>query len=139
MNIQISITVWTVICFCLLMVVLRFLVFKPVLALLDSRKQRIAAAKEKLAAFQAREQEYTARWQEQQEIAQRQQHQQLKEQLQTLHHDAKLALEAAQAQRIAQVDAYREESERMQEQILHTLEEHTQELADAFAKRVIKE
>lgn len=121
------------------MVVLRFLVFKPVLALLDSRKRRIQAAKEKLASYQEMEREHAVQQQEKQEIARREQHQQLKEQLQTLRNDAKASLEEAQTQRLAQVETYREESNLMQEKILCALEEHTQELAVAFANRVIKE
>ena len=48
MNIQPSVIVWTVICFLLLMVVLKNLLFKPVLFVLDARKKKIEDAEQKL-------------------------------------------------------------------------------------------
>ena len=47
MNIQPSVAVWTIICFILLMIVLRNLLFKPVLSLLDRRKEIMAQAEKK--------------------------------------------------------------------------------------------
>ena len=47
MNIQPSIMVWTVICFLLLMVVLKNFLFTPVLKVMDDRRERINSAKEK--------------------------------------------------------------------------------------------
>ena len=47
MNIQPSIMVWTVICFLLLMVILKNLLFDPVLKVIDARHQKMHAAKEK--------------------------------------------------------------------------------------------
>ena len=48
MNIQPSVIVWTVICFLLLMVILKNLLFTPILRMLDSRKAKIEAADKKL-------------------------------------------------------------------------------------------
>lgn len=47
MNIQISVVLWTIICFVLLMVILHYLLLKPLLAHLDKRKARIDNAKNK--------------------------------------------------------------------------------------------
>lgn len=47
MNIQISVVLWTIICFVLLMVILHYLLLKPMLAHLDKRKARIDNAKNK--------------------------------------------------------------------------------------------
>ena len=44
MNIQPSVIVWTVICFLLLTVILKNLLFTPVLKMLDSRKEKIEKA-----------------------------------------------------------------------------------------------
>lgn len=46
-NIQISVVLWTIICFVLLMLILHFLLLKPMLAHLDKRKARIDNAKAK--------------------------------------------------------------------------------------------
>ena len=48
MNIQPSVIVWTVICFLLLMIILKNLLFTPVLKMLDSRKAKVEAADKKL-------------------------------------------------------------------------------------------
>ena len=48
MNIQPSIIVWTVICFLLLTVILKNLLFTPVLRILDSRKEKVESADKKL-------------------------------------------------------------------------------------------
>ena len=45
MTIQLSVTVWTVICFCLLMLILHNLLFKPVLKVMDDRRERIEKAR----------------------------------------------------------------------------------------------
>ena len=52
MTIQISVVLWTVICFCLAMLILDKLLFKPLFAVMDKRNARIAAA-----GVAAREQE----------------------------------------------------------------------------------
>lgn len=47
MTIQPSVLIWTIICFCLLMVILNKLLFQPILKVLDDRQARIEAAREK--------------------------------------------------------------------------------------------
>ena len=47
MNIQPSIMVWTVICFLILTVILKKLLFTPVLEIMDSRREKIKAAAKK--------------------------------------------------------------------------------------------
>ena len=44
MNIQPSVMVWTVICFLILTVILKNLLFTPVLKIIDSRREKIQAA-----------------------------------------------------------------------------------------------
>ncbi|MDD4688246.1 MAG: hypothetical protein PHE51_00670 [Eubacteriales bacterium] len=47
MNIQISVVLWTVICFFVLLSILHNLLFTPMLSHLDKRKERILKAREK--------------------------------------------------------------------------------------------
>lgn len=47
MNIQVSVMVWTVICFLLLVLILQKLLFAPMLRMMDARTARIAAAKKR--------------------------------------------------------------------------------------------
>lgn len=49
MNIQIDVLIWTVINFCLLYAVLRFLLFKPMLEFMDKRNDKISSAKKRRA------------------------------------------------------------------------------------------
>lgn len=52
MTIQLPILLWTVICFCLLILILNNLLFKPMLAFMDKRNQRIADAARKKAEYE---------------------------------------------------------------------------------------
>ena len=61
MNIQPSVIVWTVICFLLLMIILKNLLFTPVLKMLDSRKEKVEAADKKLRDIESIEAENTAK------------------------------------------------------------------------------
>ncbi len=47
MNIQISVILWTVICFFLLMLILQKLLFSPLFRCMDARQKKIADAKDK--------------------------------------------------------------------------------------------
>lgn len=47
MTIQPSVLIWTIICFCLLMLILNKLLFRPLLQVMDARQTRIEAAREK--------------------------------------------------------------------------------------------
>ena len=49
MTIQLSVLVWTIICFILLMLILHHLLFQPVLKVMDDRKARIQNAAKKKA------------------------------------------------------------------------------------------
>lgn len=45
MNIQVSVMVWTVICFLLLVLILKKLLFDPMLRMTDAREERVEAAR----------------------------------------------------------------------------------------------
>ena len=49
MTIQLSVSIWTIICFLLLMLILRNLLFQPILEVMDARKMRIEKAAQKKA------------------------------------------------------------------------------------------
>ena len=60
MTIQISIIIWTILCFIALMLILHNWLFKPVLAVMDKRRERI----EKAAARKADAERMTAEHQQ---------------------------------------------------------------------------
>ena len=47
MTIQISVVIWTIICFAALYLILKNLLFKPVLGVMDKRQEKIASAHER--------------------------------------------------------------------------------------------
>lgn len=53
MNIQPSLIVWTVICFCLLLLILKKLLYDPLLRCMDQREARIAASQAHLRELEA--------------------------------------------------------------------------------------
>ena len=138
MNIQLSVTVWTVICFVLLMIILHNLLFKPVLKLMDERRERINKAHGKKAEFERISTEHDAILaQKKNEFALLEQEQQRHE-LETMNAAVKKAVEKAREERIAMVDDYRIRSAREQEEILAHLSEHTEELSLLFAENLLE-
>ena len=61
MNIQLPVLLWTVICFVVLMFILKNLLFKPVFQMLDQRKAKIAAAQKKKEDIYALHKEHEQR------------------------------------------------------------------------------
>ena len=72
MNFQPSIMVWTVICFLLLMVILKKLLFAPVLKVMDSRREKIQAAADKKEAIEKLILEHQMEAEKQKELAEEQ-------------------------------------------------------------------
>ena len=61
MTVQISLTIWTILCFCAFMLILSRLLFRPILRFMDARQGKIDAARqEKAAALQVRADEERA-------------------------------------------------------------------------------
>ncbi len=139
MTIQISITIWTVICFCLLMVILRHLLFGPVLRVMDARKQKIEQAARKQAEYEAMVQEHQALTKQQAADYEKKQKQLAEQQLEEVRMQSKQALIFAQEQRLKLVEDYRVQAEQMHEDILQTLQGHTAKLAADFAQNLIKD
>ena len=52
MEIQISVIIWTIICFGVLMVILRNLLFKPLFKVMDQRSERLKKARKKKAEIE---------------------------------------------------------------------------------------
>lgn len=58
MTVQISVTIWTILCFCAFMLILSRLLFKPMLSFMDARQEKIDRARQKkAAALQSRAEE----------------------------------------------------------------------------------
>ena len=133
MNIQISITVWTIICFVVLMLILDRLLFRPLLSFMDKRREKIDGAKTaRETAQREREEEITRRAEERAEAKRR------------AAADAAAALEdkrldyarltsEKKAENERSIAALREELNRESGEILAAVEPRTDELISAIA------
>ena len=139
MNIQVSVVLWTIICFVLLMLILHNLLFKPVLKVLDARREKIVNAAAKKAAREKTGQEHAAMLIERKEQFARERQQQIREEVESIHQDSKRTIELAKEARMELVDSYRTYVEAEREAILRRLSVHASELATAFADRLTKE
>lgn len=137
MTIQISIAIWTVICFIVLMFILRNFLFKPVLRVLDDRKQRLenARLKEKEQIRKAEENRALI-LKQQAEYAQRKE-QMAKEAAENLSAQGKLQIEEAQKKRISDVDTYRASMDESYKQIISTASVEMNKVAEIFAAKII--
>lgn len=138
MSIQLSVLVWTVICFGLLMLILHYLLFQPVLKVMDDRKERLRNAARKKAEHAEIMERNAAAVREKEAARLAAQRRQIKEQLETIRLDGKKAVEAAKDERLRAVDDYRQQTEDERVEILITLSAHAAELAAAFAESVIE-
>ena len=138
MTIQLSVLIWTIICFGLLMLILHHLLFQPVLKVMDDRKARIRGATRKKAEYAAITEKNAAALREKEAARLEAQRKQIKEQIETIRLDGKKAAEAAKDGRLHAVDGYRKQAECERVEILITLSAHAAELAAAFAESVIE-
>ena len=138
MTIQLSVLVWTIICFGLLMLILHHLLFQPVLKVMDDRKARLRSAAEKKAEYERITEKNAAALREKEAARLAAQHRQLKEQIETIRLDGKKAVEAANDERLRSVECFRQQTESERVEILITLSAHAAELAAAFAESVIE-
>ncbi len=137
MNIQISVTIWTVICFLLLMVILKNLLFTPVLKVLDGRKERIQAAREKKAEIERLTAENEKYLEKQRELDIEKRKAEAKAEAQKIQSDGKKEIEVAQRKCLADIKAYREGISDEYEQIVQSVAPEMETAAAIFAKNII--
>ncbi len=139
MNIQLSVIIWTVICFFLLVLIVSKLLLKPVLEILDKRRKNLedARAKEaeyaKLAEYQAKELE--------QKMAERKLALEAaaKEEVAFIQANEKNDLKQAHTESLENIDSYRRELEKNHSQIVDALSTQMEEVAEIFVKQIISD
>lgn len=138
MTIQISVTIWTIICFILMMLVLNNLLFKPLLSVMDKRREKIDAAKAKKADYEAlliENKTLAAQKKAEHEANKRNL---IKERVEKVRSDQKKAVEAAKEVRLKRLDESREKTDAEEAEILSKLSSHSEELAVMLADRIVK-
>ncbi len=139
MTIQLSVSIWTIICFILMMLILHHLLFQPVLQVIDARKERIQNAAAKKAEDEKLAEEYASMLLQKKAVLQNVQQKQIKDEIEAIRADSKKAVEGAKEERLQEVEQYRAKAEAERTEILETLSVHTSQLAAAFANSLIKE
>ncbi|MBE6726178.1 MAG: hypothetical protein E7576_13470 [Ruminococcaceae bacterium] len=132
MTIQLPVLLWTVICFVLLMVILNRLLFRPLLAFMDRREERIRSAAETLrkreeARRDAEEQLARFREEEAERIKRLS-----AESVAQAESDASALLSDAVAEQKRQIESCREALTREAEEIGSAANEKAEELAKAY-------
>lgn len=137
MNIQPSVIVWTVICFLLLMVILKNLLFKPVLEVIDKRKERIASAEQKLRDIEDITAENERLKAEEKLRAESESIKQSKAQVQNIQSQGKKDIEIAQKECLSHIEEYKKDIRGEYEKIVDSVAPKMETAAAIFAKNII--
>ncbi len=139
MNIQPSVIVWTVICFLLLMIILKNLLFTPVLKMLDSRKAKVEAADKKLRDIESIEAENTKRIAAEKIRAEAESVAEAKEKVQQIQSQGKKEIENAQRKCLSDIEKYRQGITGEYDKIVYSVAPKMETAAAIFAKNIISD
>ena len=139
MNIQPSVMVWTVICFLILTVILKKLLFTPVLKMLDSRKEKVEAADKKLRDIESIEAENTKRIAAEKIRAEAESVAEAKEKVQQIQSQGKKEIENAQRKCLSDIEKYRQGITGEYDKIVYSVAPKMETAAAIFAKNIISD
>ena len=137
MNIQPSIVVWTVICFLLLAVILKNLLFTPILKIMDSRREKTEAAKEKKEAIEKLILENKAQNEKEKALFEEKKRKQSKQKLEQIQLQGKKEIEVAQRQCLDDMQKYRAGIKEEHDKIVDSVAPKMETAAALFAKNII--
>ena len=137
MSIQPSVVVWTVICFVLLMIILKNLLFKPVLEVLDKRKEKIDAASKKLRNIESITAENERRLASEKARAEAESVAAAKEKVQQIQSQGKKEIQNAQRKCLSDIDEYRNGITEEYDKIVYSVAPKMETAAAIFAKNII--
>lgn len=139
MNIQPSVIVWTVICFLLLTVILKNLLFTPVLKVMDSRKEKVESAEKKLKEIEAVKAENEKRTEEARLRAEAESLAQAKIKVQQIQSQGKKEIENAQRKCLSDIEEYRQGITGEYDKIVFSVAPKMETAAAIFAKNIISD
>ncbi len=137
MSIQPSVIVWTVICFLLLTVILKNLLFTPVLKMLDSRKEKVEAADKKLRDIESITAENERRLVAEKQRAEAESIAQAKAKVQQIQSQGKKEIENAQRECLSDIEEYRKGITGEYDKIVYSVAPKMETAAAIFAKNII--
>lgn len=139
MTIQLPVLVWTVVCFVGVMLILHHLLFKPVLRVMDARRERIEKAAGKKAEYEKLATESAAQWKEQQAAFLAAEQKRQREEAEAVRESGKKAIERAREEKLRARDDFSIETEAEHARILEALEVHADAIAAVLAESIIEE
>lgn len=139
MSIQLSVAIWTVICFLLLMLILRNWLFKPVLEVIEKRRARVENAKSKQLEAEKLVAEHEKRLADEKNAFEKEQRAEISASIEKIQADSKKSVEAARASRLDAYTTYCEECGREYSRIIASAEASTKQIAEIFTNRLITE
>ena len=137
MSIQISVIIWTVICFLLLMVILRNWLFKPVLEVMDKRRNRIEKAKQKQFEIQRLLDEQEKMVVESKIAFEKNRKIEISAEIEKIQDENKKQIASAKDMRFNTYEVYCEECAKEYSEIISSAETSTKQIAKIFADRLI--
>lgn len=137
MNIQISVVIWTVICFALLMVILRNLLFKPLLKVMDERSVRLENARKKKSEIDEAIREQEEKLCQQQTDYLEKQKKEISERLASIQAESKNAVIEARRKSLSDVKAYRKSMDAERGKTVSDVSANAKSIAEAFARQII--
>ncbi len=137
MNIQPSVIVWTVICFLLLSVMLKNILFTPVLQILDKRKEKIDGAEKKLRDIESITAENERRLASEKARAEAESVAQAKEKVQQIQFQGKKDIENAHKKCLSDIEEYRNDIVGEYDKIVYSVAPKMETAAAIFAKNII--
>ena len=136
MTVQISVTVWTILCFLALMLILDRLLFRPLLSFMDERRSKVDGAREKKeSALREREEELHRR-EEDQAAAEKRSAQELSAAVESAQKEAAQAAADKKADNVQRLEETRQKLEQESQDIQKQLSPRLGELAAVFAGRL---
>ena len=139
MSIQPSVIIWTIVCFLILMVILKNLLFKPVLNVMDSRKEKIDAAENKIKEIESITMENERRLNEEKERAEDESVVQAKLKVQQIQSNGKKEIELAQRKCLSDIEEYRKDITEEYDKIVYSVAPKMETAAAIFAKKIISD
>ena len=139
MTIQISVVLWTMICFTFLYFMLDKLLFKPILELIDKRKLDLDNARAEFSAFEQQREKEMARIAEANEAEAARLQKNVDEQAEKISLEGKDLLEEVRKQRIETVKEYRSKLDEEYALEVKKAGENLGDLADSFLSNLYAE
>ena len=139
MSIQLSVIIWTVICFLLLMVILHNWLFKPVLEVMEKRRNRIENAKNKQIEAQKLLDEHEKMLVEKKKDFEKSRKAEVSAEIEKIQEENKKQIASAKDMRFNTYEVYREECAKEYSRIISTAEASTKQIAEIFADRLINQ